>query len=113
MRYMLLICHDSCFTARTVKGDSAAWLEEMERRGVRRHGDRLRPAAEAKTVSTRDGKLLVRDGPFAETREEVAGYDIIECADFDEAIEIASKHAAAKFGTIEIRPVWQEAAADS
>jgi hypothetical protein len=47
------------------------------------------------------------DGPFAEAKEEVAGYDVIECADFDEAIEIASKHAAAKFGTIEIRPVWQ------
>src|ERR1035437_1863235 len=98
MRYMLLICHDSSFTARTVKGDTAAWLEEMERRGVRETGDRLRPAAEAKTVSMHDGKLKVRDGPFAETREEVAGYDIIECADFDEAIEIASKHAAAKLG---------------
>jgi hypothetical protein len=57
-----------------------------------------------------DGKLLVRDGPFAETTEEVAGYDVIECADFDEAIEIASKHAAAKFGMIEIGPVWQKAA---
>ena len=107
MRFMLLICHNSSFTARTVKGDSAAWLEEMERRGVRKHGDRLRPAAEAKTVSMRDGELLVRDGPFAETRDEVAGYDIIECADFDEAIEIASKHAAAKFRKIEISPIWQ------
>ncbi len=53
------------------------------------------------------GKLAVRDGSFAETKDEVAGYDIIECADFNEAIEIASKHAAAKFGKIEIRPVWQ------
>jgi hypothetical protein len=107
MRFMLLICHDSSFTERTVKGDSAVWLEEMERRGVRRHGDRLRPATEAKTVSIRNGQLLVCDGPFAETKDEVAGYDIIECADFDEAIEIASKHAATKFGKIEIRPVWQ------
>jgi hypothetical protein len=107
MRFMLLICHDPSFTARTVKGDSAAWLDEMERRGVRKHGDRLRPAVEAKTVSMRDGELVVRDGPFAETKDEVAGYDIIECADFVAAIEIASKHAAAKFGMIEIRPVWQ------
>jgi hypothetical protein len=107
MRFMLLICHDSSLTERTVKGDSAAWLEEMERRGVRKYGDRLRPAAEAKTVSMHDGKLAVRDGPFAETKDEVAGYDIIECVDFDEAIEIASKHAAAKFGKIEIRPIWQ------
>lgn len=107
MRFMLLICHDSSFAERTVKGDSAAWLDEMERRGVRKHGDRLRPAAEAKTVSMRDGQLLVRDGPFAETKDELASYDIIECADFDAAIEIASKHAAAKFGKIEIRPVWR------
>jgi hypothetical protein len=107
MRFMLLICHDSSFTARTVKADSAAWLEEMERRGVRKHGDRLRPAAETKTVSMRNGDLVVREGPFAETKDEMAGYDIIECADFEEAIEIASTHAAAKFGNIEIRPVWQ------
>jgi hypothetical protein len=73
MRFMLLICHDSSFTARTVEGDSAAWLKEMEQRGVRKHGDRLRSAAEAKTVSMRDGELLVRDGPFAETNDEVAG----------------------------------------
>jgi hypothetical protein len=82
----------------------------MERQDIRKHGDRLRPAAEAKTVSMHDGTLLVRDGPLAETKEGVAGYDVVECADFDEAIEIASKHAAAKFGTIEIRPVWQKAA---
>jgi hypothetical protein len=107
MRYMFLIRHNSSFTARTVEGDSAAWLEEMEGRGVRKGGDRLRPAADAKTVRMRDGGLLVHDGPFVETEEEISGYDIIECADFDEAIEIASKHAAAKFGTIEIRPVWQ------
>jgi hypothetical protein len=80
---MLLIRHDSSFTARTVNGDSAAWLEEMEQRGVRKHGDRLRPAAEAKTVRMRDGELLVHDGPFAEGKEEISGYDVIECADFD------------------------------
>jgi hypothetical protein len=57
-------------------------------------------------VSMRDGELVVRDGPFAETKDEMAGYDIIECADFDEAVEIDSKHAGAKFGMIEIRPVW-------
>jgi hypothetical protein len=107
MRYMLLICHDSSFAERTVDGDSAAWLEEMERRGVRKHGDRLRPADEAKTVRVRDGELLVRDGPFANTAEEISGYDIIECANLEEAVEIASKHAAAKFGTVEIRPVWR------
>jgi hypothetical protein len=107
MRFVLLICHDASFTARTVEGGSKAWLDEMVRRGVRKGGDRLRPAAEAKTVRVRDGELLVRSGPFADTTEEIAGYDVIECAGFAEAIEVASKHAAATFGTIEIRPVWQ------
>jgi len=107
MQYMLLIRHDSSFKGRTVEGDSDAWFDEMVRRGVRKHGDRLRPATEAKTVRMRDGKLTVRDGPATETKDEVAGYDVIECADFDEAIEIASKHPVAKFGMIEIRPVWQ------
>jgi hypothetical protein len=73
MRFMLLICHDSSFTARTVKGDSAAWLEEMERRGVRKHGDRLRPAAEARTVSMRDGELVVRDVPFCKNQRRGRG----------------------------------------
>ena len=73
MRFMFLICHDSSFTARTVKGDSAAWLEEMERRGVRKHGDRLRPAAEARTVSMRDGELVVRDVPFCKNQRRGRG----------------------------------------
>ena len=50
--------------------------------------------------------MLVSDGPFAETKEQIAGYDVIECADLDEAIEIASKHPVARIGTIEIRPFW-------
>jgi hypothetical protein len=56
----------------------------------------------------RGGELVVRNGPFAEIKDEVADYDIIESADSDEAIEIASKNAAAKFGKIEIRSVWQD-----
>ena len=48
------------------------------------------------------------DGPFAETKEQVAGYDVIECADLDEAIEIASKHPVAGIGTVEVRPLWQQ-----
>ena len=106
MQYLLLICSDSSFTGRAEESDSEPWFEEMSRRGVWKLGDRLRPAAEAKTLRVRDGKLMVRDGPFAETKDNVAGYDIIDCADFDEAVEIASKHPVAKFGMIEIRPVW-------
>jgi len=73
---------------------------------VRKHGDRLRPPEDATTVRWRRGEVLVTDGPFAETREQIAGYDVIDCADLDEAIEIASKHSMARFGRIEIRPFW-------
>jgi hypothetical protein len=73
---------------------------------VRLTGDRLRPVSDATSVSVRDEQLLVSDGPFAETKEQIGGFDIIECRDLDEAIEIASKHPIARYGTIEVRPVW-------
>ena len=70
-------------------------------------GDLLRPADEATTVRVRGGDLLVSDGPFAETKEQVGGYTVLECADLDEAIEAAAGHPSAQFGLIEIRPIWQ------
>jgi hypothetical protein len=51
---------------------------------------------------------MVADGPFAETKEQIAGFDILECADLDEAIEVAAQHPVARFGTIEVRPFWRE-----
>lgn len=84
----------------------AAWIEEMVGRGVLVRGDRLRPTTDATTVRVTGGDVLVVDGPFAETKEQITGYDLIECADLDEAIEIASKHPTAGMGTIEVRPLW-------
>jgi hypothetical protein len=84
-----------------------AWVEEMGARGVDLAGDRLRPASAARTVRVRGGKTLTTDGPFAESHEFIAGYGIIECADLDEAIEVASKHPMARFGRIELRPIWE------
>jgi hypothetical protein len=52
--------------------------------------------------------VLVSDGPFAETKEQIAGFDVLECADLDEAIEVASRHPVARIGTVEVRPFWQE-----
>jgi hypothetical protein len=52
--------------------------------------------------------VVLSDGPFAETKEQIAGYDVIDCEDLDEAIEVASKHPVARFGTIEVRPFWEE-----
>jgi hypothetical protein len=84
------------------------WLDEMNRRGVLTGvGERLESVSLATTVRVSDGETLVADGPFGETKELVAGFDIINCADLDEAIEIAAKHPCAAFGgVIEIRPVY-------
>ena len=80
------------------------WVEEMEGRGVRLLGRELDLPETAATVRVRDGETLVTDGPFAETKEFMAGFDVIECADLDEAIEVAAKHPSSWFQTIEIRP---------
>lgn len=107
MDYMLFICTDPTAPAYVPAEDNIEeWSAEVEARGIARHGNRLRPVEDATTVRVREGQLLVVDGPFAETKEWVAGYDIIACADLDEAIEVASKHPMARFGKIEIRPVW-------
>ncbi len=95
-----------------VASSLGAWLEEMTARGVLVTGDRLRPVSDATTVRVRDDELLLADGPFAETKEQVAGFDVIDCADLDEAVEVASKHPTARLGTIEMRPFltgWQHA----
>lgn len=109
MRYMLLICYDESFSPpETLGAETEAWVEEMDRRGVRKAGDRLRPASDATTVRVRGDRALLTDGPFAETKEQIAGFDLIECADLDEAIEVASRHPMAKAGMIEVRPFWEE-----
>ena len=77
-------------------------------RGIRRGSARLRPSSDASTVRVRDGEVLVSDGPFAETKEQLGGFDIIECASVDEAVEIAAKHPATASGAVEVRPLWQE-----
>jgi len=111
MRYMLLICGDESLVLTDeqnaeMQRDTVAWVEEMDGRGVRLQGSRLCGVSEATTVRVRDGRLAVSDGPFAETKEQVGGYDLIECADLDEAIEVASRHPVARFGTVEVRPLW-------
>ncbi len=85
-----------------------AWDTEMLDRGVLVGGSRLRPVSEATTLRVRDGEVLVSDGPFAETKEQIAGYSVLECADMAEAIEVASAHPTAKIGTFELRPLWED-----
>jgi hypothetical protein len=113
MKYMLLICSDES-TELTPEEQAEigptmdAWLKDVDGRGVRLLGSQLCPVSDATTVRMRGGDVLVADGPFAETKEQIAGFDIIECADLDEAIDIASRHPVARFGSIEVRPFWTE-----
>ena len=111
MRYMLMICHDESTVekAEELRSDPEgfAWFEEMGSRGLLRDGARLRPSGDATTVRVRDEEVLLSDGPFAETREQMGGYNLIECSDLDEAIEVASRHPVARYGSIEVRPLWE------
>ena len=79
----------------------------MEARGVLLGRERLRQASSSTTVRVRDAGLVVADGPFAETKEQIAGFYVIECSDLDEAVEVAAKVPAARYGSVEVRPVWE------
>jgi hypothetical protein len=114
MRYALLICTDENAML-AVSPDEAsaslakytAWQEDMGKRGALLGGERLRPTTDATCVQVRNGEVVTSDGPFAETKEQMGGFYLVECKDLDEAIEAASKIPAAQIGTIEVRPIWE------
>jgi len=83
----------------------ASWIREMTDRGVRLFGSRLRLDGYATTLRLDGDDLMISDGPFAETKEEMAGFEVLECASPEEAIEVASRHPGAATGTIELRPL--------
>jgi hypothetical protein len=102
VKYLLLICGDESAAAHAEEG-CGGWTEEMEERGMLRLTGGLQPPAEAKTVRVRRRQLLLSDGPFAETKEQIAGLCIIECTGLDQAIQAAASHPAASYGSIEVR----------
>jgi hypothetical protein len=114
MKYLLFVCWDAeRMDAQTEPdpGDAPEekgfpWLDDLQERGLWVTGDQLAPPRRARSVRVRDGKPIVTDGPFAETKEVVGGFDLIECGSLDEAVEIASAHPIAEMGTIEVRPLW-------
>jgi hypothetical protein len=114
MKYMMLIWWDAeRMDAQTEpdpsdprEEESFPWLDDVQARGIWVAGDQLAPPRRARSVRVRDGKAIVTDGPFAETKEVVGGFDIIECGSLDEAVEVAGGHPAARNGTIEVRPLW-------
>ena len=110
MRYALLICSDESLIARTDPARTAAFTDFADRataRGMLRGGERLRPTTRSTIVRVRDGGVVIADGPFAETKEQIAGFYLVDCRDLDEAIELASQIPAAAYGSIEVRPVWE------
>ncbi|MFK0099337.1 YciI family protein [Streptomyces sp. NPDC091040] len=103
MKYVLFIATDPA--GERTEENPEAWAEKWNGRGVRLEGMPLKPVEETSTVRVRGSEVLVTDGPFAETAEWIAGYDLLEAADLDEAIEVAASHPMATAGRIEIRPV--------
>ena len=90
----------------TQEEESFPWFDDLQARGIWVTGDQLAPPRRARSVRVRDGKKMVTDGPFTETKEAVGGFDILECGSLDEAVEIAAAHPIAQMGTIEVRPLW-------
>jgi hypothetical protein len=101
VKYLLLICVDPSLEPDETPGEIEAWLDRLG--DSRLIGNELRGAASAATVRVRRSERLVTDGPFAETKEVIAGFDVIDCETLEEAIEIAGTHPVAKFGAVEVR----------
>ena len=123
MRYMMLVYSAEgpdgmdAAEAERIRAGHALVIEEAKQKGVLEGCEPLAPTATATTVRKQDGKVLVTDGPFAETKEQLAGYYIINCENLDEAIEWAAKiptQCQGRPGSIEIRPMrWQRIPAES
>jgi hypothetical protein len=114
MRYMLLICSDDktgppvpkAEMETTVQGHQR-FAQELQASGKMIVGERLRPDAEASRIRVKAGQRQVMDGPFAETKEALGGFYLIECASKQEALEWARKIPLREDGYIEVRPIWQ------
>ena len=112
VKYMLLICRDepaweklSATERQRIHTEMVELSDELASRGQYLSGFPLQPSSSATSVRVRDGKRLVTDGPFAETREQLGGYMLIDVKDLDEAIAIAARIPLARTSTVEVRPV--------
>ena len=113
MKYMLLIYSDEAAMRGASQAQTGqtlaaygAYSEAMNKSGVMVGGDRLQPIATATTVRVTKGKTEVLNGPYAETKEQLGGYYLIEAADLDAALSWAARCPGASYGTVEVRPVW-------
>jgi hypothetical protein len=120
MKYLLLVCMEQPpappleteeeIAVRESGNDEdiRTWFAEIDKRGSRVIGSQVSKPANAATVRVRAGEVMVSDGPFTETKEWMAGFDVIECASMAEAVEIAALHPVAAFGMVEVRPFLPE-----
>ncbi len=115
MKYMLLMYASESETTKFTPEEGQAlfqnWqtlLKEAQAAGVLLSSTGLSPIANATTVRVRNGQTLCTDGPFAETHEQLGGFFLVECADLDEAIRWAGKIPHAQYGSVEIRPLWDQ-----
>src|SRR5258707_1368362 len=113
MQYMLLIYTNEAAAAAAAKSDGeqmlaayGAYAEAMKKAGVIRAGDRLRPTASATTVRVAGGKTNVVNGPYADTKEQLGGYFMIDVPDLDQALTWAARCPGASHGIVEVRPLW-------
>jgi hypothetical protein len=114
MKFLLLVCWDAermntqtePDPGDTPNEESFPWVDDLQARGIWVTGDQLAPPRRARSVRVRDGQPIVTDGPFAETKEAVGGFDLLECGSVEQAVEIAAEHPIAQMGTIEVRPLW-------
>jgi hypothetical protein len=114
MRYLMLIYTSEVEAMKAspaeqeaIMGEYWAFTNEIKEKGLELGGEALQPTSTATTVRIRDGKLLTTDGPFAETKEQLGGYYLLNCENLDQAIEYAAKIPGARYGSIEIRPIWE------
>ena len=112
MQYLLLIYRSEAELNKMTPADRQAmaaeygtYTQSIVQSGHFKAGDGLQPSTTATTVRVREGKTLTTDGPFAETREQLGGYYLVEAKDLDAAIELASRIPGARYGSIEVRPV--------
>ena len=112
MRFLMLVCRDQSIPfgpddRASIGDDVQTWVSEMERRGIRLLGDVLEQSERTTRVRTRNGEILVEDGAQSQDGVPASGFNLLECADLDEAIEVSATHPIARFGLIELRPIQE------
>ena len=112
MKYLCMVYGEEAAMATVADGECIAWGDTLRKSGRYLAAEALQPVRTAKTVRVRNGKTSITDGPFAETKEILAGFYLVDAGSLDEALEIASKIPPARIGSIEVRPIRELRAAN-